>query len=111
MPLDIVCTSCGETANLSGERHESGIEITCGTCGLRWERDLEPSCDRCSNEDLRPVIAAIVEKGRGTQLSVVGTRLIHLCAICDAARLRYYYDNLPNPLMPEQMPNAPGERR
>lgn len=50
---------------------------------------------------------AIVERGRGTQLSVVGTRSVHLCSGCDAEALAAYHRNRPNPLMPDQLPNAP----
>ena len=47
---------------------------------------------------------AIVEKGRGTQLSVVGTRIVMLCSGCDAEALKRYHRNRPNPLMPDELP-------
>ncbi len=47
---------------------------------------------------------AILERGRGTQLSVVGTRPIDLCTRCDADRLTSYHRNRPNPLMPQELP-------
>ena len=55
---------------------------------------------------MQPVPLAILEKGRGTQLSVVGTRTIHLCSECDAETLRVYHRNRPNPLMPDDIPTA-----
>ena len=48
-------------------------------------------------------------KGRRTQLSIVGSRVIHLCEECDAATIAYYLRTRPNPLMPDQLPNSPGE--
>ena len=53
---------------------------------------------------LQAVPKAIVEKSRGTQLSVVGIRTVHLCSVCDAATLETYHRNRPNPLMPDQLP-------
>ncbi len=54
---------------------------------------------------------AIIEKGRGTQLSVVGVRSVTLCSVCDSDKLRRYHDNRPNPLMPDELPTiAPEER-
>lgn len=50
---------------------------------------------------------AIIEKGRGTQLSVVGVRPIDLCSVCDRGRLRHYHDHRPNPLMPDELPTIP----
>ena len=54
---------------------------------------------------------AIVEKGRGTQLSVVGTRTIHLCPRCDSAQLARWHANRPNPLMPEELPTVQPDGR
>ena len=50
-------------------------------------------------------VAAIVEKGRGTQLSVVGSRIVHLCERCDSDVIETYLRSRPNPLMPDQLPN------
>jgi hypothetical protein len=55
---------------------------------------------------MQQVPLAILEKGRGTQLSVVGTRPIQLCSTCDAETLRVYHQNRPNPLMPDDIPTA-----
>jgi hypothetical protein len=53
---------------------------------------------------------AIVERSRGTQLSVVGTRPVRLCSVCDAERLTTYHANRPNPLMPDQLPTMGEEQ-
>jgi hypothetical protein len=61
---------------------------------------------------MQPVPLAIVEKGRGTQLSVVGTRTVQLCSVCDVATLERYHRNRPNPLMPDELPTInPGDSR
>lgn len=52
-----------------------------------------------------------MEKSRGTQLSVVGTQIVHLCRACDEATLERYNRNRPNPLMPDQLPTInPGDQ-
>jgi hypothetical protein len=53
---------------------------------------------------------AIVEKSRGTQLSIVGTRPVSLCTECDAAVLRHYHDHRPSPLMPSDIPTIGEEQ-
>ena len=80
------------------------ITITCGSCGSSWNRDLAPRCSHCNGDDMQSVPLAIVEKGRGTQLSVVGTRTVQLCSQCDAETLERYHANRPNPLMPSELP-------
>jgi hypothetical protein len=47
-----------------------------------------------------------VEKGRGTQLSVVGIRVVQLCTSCDADDLERWQRNRPNPLMPAELPTV-----
>ncbi len=104
--MDIACPQCGETEALHGSRREDVISLQCDSCSHRWERDLNPSCSRCGGTDMQTVPLAILEKGRGTQLSVVGTRPIHLCSNCDAETLRIYHRNRPNPLLPNEIPTA-----
>ncbi len=104
--MEIVCPSCGERDALEGEQHDGSIAMSCGACHHRWERDLTKRCRTCGSLDIQTVPLAIIEKGRGTQLSVVGTRPIDLCSICDAARLRAYHDRRPNPLMPDDLPTV-----
>lgn len=111
MPFDIACPACGEDQDLAGVRSGDTILLTCERCGQQWERDPSPRCDRCGGADLQAVVQAIVEKGRGTQLSVVGTRVVHLCRRCDQERLERYNRNRPNPLMPDELPTVgPDER-
>ncbi len=104
--MDVRCPSCGEDEALLGTKVEGGIELTCEACGHRWVRDPRPRCPRCGGDDLQTVPLAILEKGRGTQLSVVGTRPVDLCTECDAATLDRYHRNRPNPLMPDELPTA-----
>lgn len=106
MSLDIACPTCGEDTDLSGVPGDGGVELTCGTCAAVWMRPPSDTCARCGSEDLQTVPLAIVEKGRGTQLSVVGTRPVVLCSTCDADTLSHYHANRPNPLMPTDLPTV-----
>ena len=107
--IAIACPACGEGTALRGVRSEDVIHMTCGSCGTSWDRSLQPSCDRCGGSDVQAIPKAIVEKSRGTQLSVVGTRTVHLCSDCDAEILAIYHKNRPNPLMPDQLPTVTPE--
>ena len=104
--MDIACPSCGESESLRGSRLDDSIALTCERCGHKWLRDLKPVCSQCGGSDMQQVPLAILEKGRGTQLSVVGTRPISLCSQCDAATLAKYHANRPNPLLPDDIPTA-----
>ena len=103
------CPECGEVDDVSGRRVGDMITITCGSCGAVWNRDLAPRCQQCGGDDVQSVPLAIVEKGRGTQLSVVGTRIVYLCSACDAEALMRYHRNRPNPLMPDELPTSDSE--
>lgn len=109
MALDITCPICGETEELAGRRIEDQIEITCGNCGQTWQRPTTPICAHCGGADLQAVPLAIVEKSRGTQLSVVGIRIIHLCTHCDADAIERWQRNRPNPLLPDELPTTTGD--
>lgn len=102
--MDIECPQCGEADDLAGARDGDIIQLTCGACNHEWPRDLTARCPQCGGEDLQTVPLAIVEKSRGTQLSIVGTRAIYLCSACDAEKLERYHRNRPNPLMPDVLP-------
>lgn len=102
--MEIVCPRCGEQDRLRGERRSELIRLTCESCGHAWNRDLVPSCPECGSREMRTVPLAILEKSRGTQLSIVGTRPIHLCPVCDAVALERWQQNRPNPLMPDELP-------
>ena len=80
---EIVCPGCGEGEELSGRPDGELILIECGACGATWHRDPERRCPRCQAGDLYPAPVAIVEKSRGTQLSIMSTRTEYLCWSCD----------------------------
>jgi Zn ribbon nucleic-acid-binding protein len=44
MALDITCPSCGESDDLSGERADELITVTCGVCGHAWSRSVTWAC-------------------------------------------------------------------
>lgn len=100
------CPACGESERLAGDREGEVIHLRCESCGKTWDRQPIPTCSTCGGTDMQAVPKAIVEKSRGTQLSVVGTLTIHLCSTCDAETLETYHRNRPNPLMPDQLPTV-----
>jgi len=110
MAIRIECPDCGETESLTGERGDEAIDLTCGVCGVTWSRSLVKRCASCGGDDIQTVPLAIVERSRGTQLSVVGTRPVDLCSVCDAEKLRKYHANRPNPLMPDALPTVGEEQ-
>lgn len=87
MSDDIRCPQCGEDDELIGERSivddTEVIMITCQSCATVWQRSFERRCQRCEGTDMFPVPVAIIEKSRGSQLSIMGTRPEYLCWICD----------------------------
>ena len=101
----ISCPECGEADVLVGTRASDGVEVVCASCGHRWLRGGAKRCPTCG-ADLRTVPLAILEKSRGTQLSMVGTRPVDLCPACDADDLARWHRNRPNPLMPKDIPTA-----
>lgn len=106
MALEIECPVCGETEDLTGNRQDETIIITCGACGQSWDRPTTPVCPKCDGTDLQAVPLAIVEKSRGTQLSVVGIRIVHLCDQCDADDIMRWQNSRPNPLLPDELPTV-----
>ncbi|MEQ9322676.1 MAG: hypothetical protein RIF41_26155 [Polyangiaceae bacterium] len=100
---------CGEVDDLHGDRAGDVITITCGACATVWDRDTSPSCGTCGSTDVRPAFEAIVEKSRGTQLSMQSVRLVYLCPRCDAERLAEYQVSN-RPLPPPELPTASGQR-
>lgn len=110
MAIDIACPACGETEGLTGIRGVGTIDLTCDVCSATWIRSLAKRCDTCGGDDIQTVPLAIVERSRGTQLSVLGTRPIDLCSQCDAEKLRGYHANRPNPLMPDALPTVGEEQ-
>ncbi len=100
---DISCAQCGEDEHLVGTRTGTSIVVTCEVCGLVWDRDLSPKCERCGSVDVRRAFQAIVDKSRGTQLSIQSMRLVHLCPVCDVDRLADYLQSN-SPLPPDELP-------
>lgn len=109
MALDIACPVCGEDEDLRGSRQDDYVDVKCGNCGQSWKRPTSPVCPQCKGNDLQEVPLAIVEKSRGTQLSVVGIRIVHLCSTCDADDIARWHRNRPNPLMPRELPTVDPE--
>jgi len=100
---DIVCPCCGEAEHLQGQRLDELIRITCENCGSTWDRDPRQSCGRCRSTDMYPAPVAVIEKSRGSQLSIVSTTTEYLCWHCD----RDLIDNQRQSgtaLMPDQLP-------
>jgi len=104
--LEVACPSCGEEEDLSGERGDDAIQVTCGSCGQRWSRSLTPTCHTCGGGEMVTVPTAIVERSRGTQLSVVGIRMVEKCARCDRDDIERWRRHLPRPLMPTDLPTV-----
>jgi hypothetical protein len=73
-------------------------------------RDSIVRCRHCNGTDLQTVPLAILEKSRGTQLSIMGTRPVNLCSVCDAGTLKHYHEHRPSPLMPSDIPTIGEEQ-
>lgn len=84
---DLSCPGCGEQSNLRGHRSENGIRISCGSCGLEWDRDSRRRCASCGGEDIVFRPQTLTAFSRGTQLSILGWRELPLCAVCDREEL------------------------
>lgn len=104
------CPTCGEEEALRGERVGEGLQVHCDTCGTEWTRFPGASCDRCGSTDIWVGLRALVERSRGTQLSIVGTVEVTMCWHCDREVLEDHARRMNNKmLMPTTLPNASGE--
>lgn len=84
MPI-ITCPRCGEDEDLTGERLDERVVLTCGGCGHRWDRDLTLRCGLCGSEDLEIVPTSVLEEaGRGEQRTPSGIRDVYVCWDCGA---------------------------
>jgi Zn ribbon nucleic-acid-binding protein len=81
---DVRCPSCGEEDELSGRRSDGQILLSCHTCGYDGPRVAQRLCRTCGGHDVVERPQALVERARGTQLSVVGYTTAVLCRVCDA---------------------------
>ncbi len=106
MAGDTTCANCGEEEQLQGERSGETITITCEVCGLVWDRDLTPKCATCGRTDVHKAFQSILEKSRGTQLSIQSLRVVYLCPDCDAVQLADYVKSN-SPLPPAELPVTP----
>lgn len=89
MALEIVCPQCGRDDDLTGEPVEEGlIELTCHACRVSWTRDPRPRCPTCGGDDLYHVPQVIVEKSRGTQMSIQGIHVEYGCHDCQPREVR-----------------------
>lgn len=81
---DIRCPQCGEQEALSGRRVDGEVFLTCQRCTYDGPRVARRTCPTCGGDDLVDRPRAVVERSRGTQLSVVGYTTVTLCKTCDA---------------------------
>ena len=89
MALDIVCPRCSRDDELTGEPRADGlIELTCARCTIRWARDPRPRCPTCGSDDLYHRPHVIVEKSRGTQMSIQGVHVEYGCYACDPPEVK-----------------------
>ena len=89
MALEIVCPRCESDESLSGCLLDDGyIELTCDACTVSWTRDPRPMCPKCGGDDLYHVPQVILEKSRGTQMSVQGIHVEYGCWACDPPEVR-----------------------
>lgn len=101
MALEIVCPECGTDDHLRGsKRDDDTIELTCDACDVTWIRDPSPTCPKCGGRDMEAAPKVIVEKSRGSQMSIQGIQREFLCRDCDldlilARRDGYLPDRLP----------------
>lgn len=109
MSRQMTCPKCGEDEELTGERTDEGIFISCDSCGTRWARDKPYTCATCGGEDIHIRAQALTQYSRGTQLSIVGFHDIPLCARCDEEMLVIASQNKPVPSQYESAAVRPRE--
>ncbi|HSM67345.1 MAG TPA: hypothetical protein VK860_13640 [Ilumatobacteraceae bacterium] len=87
--LEIVCPSCGTDDALTGEPLPTGeIRLTCADCRVQWTRDPRPRCPSCGGDDLYHRPQVILEKSRGSQMSIQGIHVEYGCHDCDPPEVR-----------------------
>ena len=93
MATEIVCTQCGVDDHLSGTRRDDDlIELYCEACDIRFTRDPRPSCPKCGGFDMEAMPKVLLEKSRGTQMSIQGVQREFLCRVCDDERIHAQRD-------------------
>ncbi len=109
MAADISCPQCGESEELQGSPTDSGlIEISCLACETAWQRDPKVRCERCQSADMYAAPVAVIEKSRGTQLSIVSTTSEYFCWVCDRDLIDEQRRS-GTALMPDQLPTLEAE--
>lgn len=102
---DVRCPSCGETEELTGRRADGQILLTCLVCGYDGPRQAARRCRTCGSADVVERPKALVERARGTQLSVVGYTTVGLCRVCDADALDRAVQH-GGAVLPEELPTV-----
>lgn len=84
MAQEIVCTTCRTDDHLSGSRRDDDlIELHCSACDVTFTRDPRPSCPKCGGFEMEAMPKILLEKSRGSQLSIQGVQREFLCRECD----------------------------
>jgi Zn ribbon nucleic-acid-binding protein len=102
---DVRCPSCGEQEELHGRRSEGQILLRCLRCGYDGPRAAVRRCQTCGGADVVERPKALVERARGTQLSVVGYTTIGLCRVCDADDLARAIEH-GGAVLPKELPTV-----
>jgi hypothetical protein len=107
----VACPQCGETDDLSGERVDGGVQVTCQACRYQWLRVPGASCDRCGGTDVWKGLRPLLERSRGTQLSITGTVDVTLCWQCDRQVLENHMERSGKSriVMPDELPTTSGD--
>jgi hypothetical protein len=102
---DVRCPQCGEQEDLSGRRVDGEVYLTCDRCGYDGPRVARRTCPTCGSEEVVDRPKAVVERSRGTQLSVVGYTTVTLCRTCDADTLAAALSH-GGAVMPDELPTV-----
>lgn len=107
----VACPRCGGSDDLRGDPVGQGVQVTCDACGYQWLRVPGSSCDRCGSTDVWKGLRPLLERSRGTQLSITGTVDVTLCRHCDHEVLRNHMERSGKSrlIMPDVLPTASGD--
>ena len=84
MATEIVCPECGLDDDLIGTPTDDDlIQLTCEACDVSWIRNPKPHCERCGGDEMEAAPKVILEKSRGSQMSIQGIQREFLCRVCD----------------------------
>ena len=101
--VEIECAACGTDEFLRGTPlGDDTIELTCERCGATWVRDPRPSCPICGGHEMEAAPKVIVEKSRGSQMSIQGIQREFLCRVCDDDTIRARRDGH----LPDRLPGS-----